>query len=298
MSAPLSVASPEPSLRRARLQRVAIAVVAGLVVIVLGAGWLLWDNRRLDVTSYDVPVPQLPEAADGLRIAQVSDLHAASFGTFPDRVVAAVETAQPDLIAVTGDLIDIRTVGLDGVLAVANRLQQIAPTYYVLGNHEADSVLQSDLLSGLEDLGVVILRDEAVTEEIAGASVTLIGLDDPRVDHSAGRDATGAREVLTGLDLPEGRATILLAHRPELLDDYAGTGIDLVLSGHAHGGQVRIPGVGGMFAPHQGWFPDLTEGVHSRGGTSMVVSRGLGNSIAGVRVNNPRELVVVDLRTA
>ncbi len=273
-------------------------VVAGLVAIALSAGWLLWDNRRLDVTSYEVPVPQLPEAVDGLRIAQVSDLHAASFGSFPDRLVTAVEAAQPDLVAVTGDLIDIRTVELDGVLAVMRQLQQIAPTYFVLGNHEAESVLRGELLSGLEDLGVVILRDEAVTEEIAGSSITLVGLDDPRVDLSAGRDAKSPREILSGLELPEGRATILLAHRPELLDDYAGTGIDLVLAGHAHGGQVRVPGIGALFASHQGWFPELTEGVHSRGETSLVISRGLGNSIAGVRVNNPRELIVVDLRTA
>ena len=89
--------------------------------------------------------------------------------------------------------------------------------------------------------------------------------------------------------------TVLLAHRPEFLAQYADHGADVVLSGHAHGGQVRLPLIGPLFAPHQGWLPALTEGVHRQGDTAMVISRGLGNSVVGVRVNNPRELVVVDL---
>lgn len=283
-------------------------MLAAIVLLGVAAVWLLWDNRRLDVTAYEVPVSDLPEAVDGLRIAQVSDLHAADFGTFPERVVEAVDEAQPDLVALTGDLIDIGTTDLTGALGVAEQLQQIAPTYFVLGNHEADSALQEELLEGLRDRGIVVLRDEAVTLEHEGTPIALVGVDDPRAAQaeSAGTETSGVgpagtdpQEVLarSGID-PSRTPTILLAHRPELFAQHAGGGIDLVLSGHAHGGQIRLPGVGGLYAPHQGWLPELSEGMHTRDGTTMVVSRGLGNSIIAVRVNDPRELVLVELRTA
>ncbi|HEX7350826.1 metallophosphoesterase [Brachybacterium sp.] len=298
MSAPLSVAPRGGHAAAPLRSRLARAALVGILVLLLGAGWLLWDNRRLDLTQYDVPLASLPAAADGLRIAQVSDLHAADFGSFQDRLISGVESGQPDLIALTGDLIDHRTADISGVLDVAERLWAIAPTYMVLGNHEADSPRQSALLTGLEERGVVVLRDESTTVQVAGAVVTLIGLDDPRVRAAAGLSARDPAALLSALSPQESALTILLAHRPELFERYLGEGIDLVLSGHAHGGQVRVPGIGGLYAPHQGWLPELSEGVHERQGTTMVISRGLGNSIAGVRVNDPRELVLIDLRRA
>lgn len=297
MTAPLSVAARSVSAQRPARQRLAVGALVGLLAIAVAAGWLLWDNRRLDVSSYEVGIAQLPAAADGLRIAQVSDLHAASFGTFPQRLLAGVEAAQPDLIAITGDLVDRRTADLAGVLEVAGGLQEIAPTCFVLGNHEADSPLRAELIAGLEDLGVVVLRDDAATMELAGTELGVVGLDDPRVRSAQGLPPRPAAQVLADLDLPAEAPSILLAHRPELLEDYTGSGIDLVLSGHAHGGQVRLPLLGGLYAPHAGWLPELSEGMHTRGDTTMVISRGLGNSLAAVRVNNPRELVVVELRT-
>lgn len=298
MSAALSVADRHAAARippRARLSRVALVL---LLVLLLGGGWLLWDNRRLDITWYEVSTSTLRASAEGLRIAQVSDLHAADFGDFRSQVVSSVQAAEPDLIALTGDLIDYRTTRVDGVLAMAGQLQAIAPAYFVLGNHEADSPVLGELLRGLETVGVVVLRDEAVTLEAGGTEVTVAGLDDPRVRAARGLEPRDGVEVLASLELPDDRPVVLLAHRPELFEDYLGSGADLVLSGHAHGGQVRIPGVGGVYAPHQGTFPALSEGVHERNGTTMVISRGLGNSIAGVRVNNPRELVIIELRGA
>lgn len=297
MTAPLSIAAGAPSPRWPLRQRLAACALAAMLVLPLGAGWLLWDNRRLDVTEHEITLDALPAAADGMRIAQVSDVHNASFGRFPERVVAGVEASDPDLIALTGDLIDVRTTNLTAVLEMADRLVRIAPTYFVLGNHEASSALRDELLLGLTERGVVVLRDEAVPVRLGGAELVLVGLDDPWVRHVGDLEPVAPAELLAALELPTGVPTILLAHRPELLSEYTGNGIDLVLSGHAHGGQVRIPGVGGLFAPHQGWFPALTEGVHEREGTTMVISRGLGNSTAAVRVNNPRELVIVELRS-
>lgn len=295
MRAPLSVADRATGASRPLRQRLSLAALAMLLMLLASGAWLLWDNRRLDVTSYEIGVGQLPPALEGLRIAQLSDLHAADFGDFPRRVVTSVKQAQPDLIALTGDLIDQRTSRLDGVLDMVEQLETIAPTYFVLGNHEADSRVLPELLAGLEQRGVVVLRDAAVPFIVDGEELTIAGLDDPRVRAAAFEEPREAADVLAELDLPEGRPTVLLAHRPELLEGYLGSRVDLVLSGHAHGGQVRIPGVGGVFAPHQGLFPELSEGVHKRDATTMVISRGLGNSIAGVRVNNPRELVIVEL---
>lgn len=318
MSAPLSVAEIQPSRGhggRARIQhRIRLLALALAVLLVAAGVWLLWDNRRLVTTHCTIVAGQQATCGPGaepllhaqtasstgpqrgsLRIAQVSDLHAASFGTFPERLIRAVDGAQPDLIALTGDLIDIRTTDLTDALATVDALADIAPTVMVLGNHEADSALREELIDALEQRGVLVLRDELRTLDLAGMPVALVGLDDPRVARADGADAAPAGETLEELSIPQDEPVVLLAHRPELLAEYQGHGIDLVLSGHAHGGQVRVPGAGGLFAPHQGWFPHLTEGAHRRGELTMVISRGLGNSVAGVRVNDPRELVVADL---
>jgi predicted MPP superfamily phosphohydrolase len=278
--------------------------LALVLVLLLGGAWLLWDNLRLEVTGYEVEVADAPDG-EVLRIAHVSDLHAADHHGFQDAIVREVEARGVDLVALTGDLIDRRTRDLAPVLDLAARLQAIAPTYFVLGNHEADSPLRQELLDGLAEAGVVILRDEAVQLEIKGRSVTVAGLDDPRVAWADGGTPEDPGAVLDRLDLgppvPDGGQdaargpVVLLAHRPELLAQYGDHGADVVLSGHAHGGQVRLPLVGPLFAPHQGVFPELTEGTHEADGTTMVISRGLGNGIGAVRVNDPRELVLVDL---
>lgn len=316
MSAPLSVSTDRVLGRDERgrtARRLVRAAVATFLVLALLGAWLVWDNRRLDVTTYRVPLtsaaaPSTGSATDPagtVRIAQISDLHAADFGTFTDRLLDATRDAQPDLIALTGDMVDVRSRDLSGVLDLATDLTAIAPTYFVLGNHEADSPLREELLAGLEDAGVTVLRNQAEITTVGGTALVVAGIDDPRVDRAEGRIASSAKSdvalALHGLEAGEAGVAvedfpvILLAHRPELLDAYARTPADLVLSGHAHGGQVRLPLVGALFAPHQGWLPALTEGVHTRGGTTMVISRGLGNSIAGVRVNDPRELVLIDL---
>lgn len=294
MSAPLSVAPRSAGTGRARGQRLAVAALVAALVLLLGAGWLRWDNRRLVVTEQTVEVAAAPE--EGLRIAHVSDLHAADHGDFQDRLAAEIGERDVDLVALTGDLIDTRTTDLGPVLELAGRLSGIAPTYFVLGNHEGDSALREELLVGLEQAGVTILRDEMTSLEIRGTEVTVAGLEDRRVAVVDGRTPARPDAVLDRLELESAPGpTVLLAHRPEILAQYADHGADVVLSGHAHGGQVRLPLVGPLFAPHQGWFPALTEGVHRQGDTAMVISRGLGNSIVGVRVNNPRELVVVEL---
>ncbi|WP_122940484.1 metallophosphoesterase [Brachybacterium sp. EE-P12] len=302
MTAPLSVAPRHPGPARGR--RLGRGALAAALVLLLGGAWLLWDNLRLDVSSYEVAVADAPDG-EVLRIAHVSDLHASEDPGFQDAIVRKVEARGVDLVALTGDLVDRSTRDLAPVLELAARLQTIAPTYFVLGNHEADSPLRQELLVGLAEAGVVILRDEATQLQVKGRTVTVAGLDDPRVASADGRTPEEPGAVLDRLDLASSASdgteaaargpVVLLAHRPELLAQYAGRGADVVLSGHAHGGQVRLPLLGPLFAPHQGLFPELTEGTHEADGTTMVISRGLGNGIGAVRVNDPRELVILDL---
>ena len=213
-------------------------------------------------------------------------LHNAQFGPDNAGLLSLLEERAPDLILLTGDLIDSRRTDVDTALAFAAGAARIAPTYYVPGNHEAR--LTSDfprLEQGLGEAGVTVLRNGAVELERAGETLRLIGIDDPDFGTWTGGEA-GLAALLADLGAGEG-FTILLSHRPELFETYAAAGVNLAFTGHAHGGQVRLPFVGGLFAPHQGLFPRYDAGLYAAGEARMIVSRGLGNSIIPLRGEQP-----------
>ena len=196
----------------------------------------------------------------------------------------------------TGDLVDSRDTQVDIALAFAGQAVKIAPCYYVTGNHEARIKELPDLLEGLAAAGVTVLRNEAVKLERHGGCVTLLGVDDPNFayKHSGEAFEKSLRRILSGWQA-DGQYTILLSHHPELFTLYAEMGMELVFSGHAHGGQFRLPFVGGIIAPDQGLFPEYDAGVYQSSSTAMVVSRGLGGSIIPLRIHNRPELVVAEL---
>lgn len=260
-----------------------------LICLLLFAVWVLWGNTALEVNEWTIESSALPEQFDGFRIAQVSDLHNASFGDGNEKLLELLDQANPDIIVLTGDLADSRNTDVDIALAFAAEAVEIAPCYYVSGNHEARIAQWQQLRAGLLDAGVTLLEDEAVTMERDGAAVTLAGLQDPSFGTNI---AAGLRELTQDQTL----YTILLSHRPELFELYVSCGADLVFSGHAHGGQVRLPFVGGLVAPNQGFFPEYDSGLYQRGDTSMLVSRGIGNSIIPLRFNNRPEIVLAVLR--
>jgi predicted MPP superfamily phosphohydrolase len=235
----------------------------------------------------------LPASFEGLRILHISDVHGKEFGKGNERLLTKAEELHPDLIAVTGDLID-REEQLALVPSLMEGLSEIAPTYYVTGNHEARAAQTPALLRALEEAGVTVLNDAWQTLSRGGETIRIAGLRDPA--YRGGRQA--ATEAALRYVLEGDAYTILLSHRPELLALYTAHGADLVLTGHAHGGQVRLPWLGGLVAPDQGLFPRYTEGVYRQEQTAMVVSRGLGNSVIPIRVNNPPELVIVTLECA
>ncbi len=206
--------------------------------------------------------------------------------------------AEPDIIAITGDLIDSRNTDVETAVSFVEKAVEIAPCYYVTGNHEARVSEYGELKSCLEDAGVIILDNEQVELEREGKSITLAGLADPsfKADYLFDDERYVAEGELYGLLSENEGYTVLLSHRPELFDVYSEYGADLILSGHAHGGQFRMPLIGGLYAPHQGFFPEYDGGFYTEGETNMIVSRGIGNSLFPFRVNNRPEVVLIELQ--
>lgn len=270
------------------------AAVTAAVLLLL-AVWLVWGNTALECNETVLSDPELPAAFEGFRIAQVSDLHNAEFGEGNQKLLDLLRQAAPDIIVITGDLIDSRDTDMETAIEFVRAAVKIAPCYFVTGNHESRVAEYPRLEADMTDAGVTVLRGEAAVLEREGESIRLIGAEDYSFFRfPAGEDGVAAMmEQIIPLAQPG--YNILLCHRPELITRFTELDIDLVLSGHAHGGQIRIPLVGGLFAPDQGFFPEYDGGVYALGDMRMVVSRGLGNSLAPLRVNNRPEVVVITL---
>ena len=273
-----------------------VLIVSALVILCLGI-WTLWGNIALEVNEYEIVSDRIPEAFTGFRIAQVSDLHNKDFGEGYGQLLTLLSQINPDIIVVTGDLIDSRQTDLDIALEFAWQAGKIARVYYVSGNHEARVPEYEDLKIGLVKAGVVILENQKVQITREGESITIMGIDDPsfQEDYLFGDSESVARQAIENLQNESDGYTILLSHRPELFDLYVDTEMDLVFSGHAHGGQFRLPFIGGLVAPNQGFFPKYDAGLFSEENTTMIVSRGVGNSIVPVRFNNRPEIILVTL---
>ena len=227
---------------------------------------------------------------DGYRIVQISDLHNVKFGQNSEKLIRKIAGLEPDMIAVTGDLVDSNHTDLDVAIHFMESVTQICPVYYVTGNHEywLDEKDRIKLYTEMEKAGVFLLQNEAVTISVSETSFSLIGLDDRSLS-----DGT-----LSSLmqDCDSDCLRVVLAHEPQYIEKYSQAGVDLVLCGHAHGGQFILPFVGALAAPDQGLFSKYTEGEYRMGNTTMYVSRGLGNSVILIRLFNDPENVCVELR--
>lgn len=260
--------------------------------------FFVWQNNAVVITSYEYKNEKIPKGFDGYRILHISDLHNKNFyGRLTDKI----KKINPDIIVITGDLIDRRKTRIDTATQFIKEIIDIAPIYYVTGNHEQLSDSYNELKEGLEKLNVCILDNSYVVLNNEGYEIGLMGIGDPALVERVGKyleidNTLYAEGILKNLykniytDF-----NILLSHRPELFDVYKAMKIDLVFSGHAHGGQIRLPFLGGILSPNQGFFPKYSEGMITEKETSMVVSRGLGNSIFPLRIFNRPELVFVEL---
>ena len=266
-----------------------------ILLLLAAAIWGFWwgNNNWLQTTEYTLASSELPAAFDGKRIVQASALHNAEFGKGQERLIQKVEAAEPDAIFLTGDLIDSDRYDLETSLILVRELVKMSDVYFVTGNHEVASNQIEEIVEALEALGVIVLMNEAADWELEGETVQIAGINDPLYEvELAEEDAT--REAFSEAGFSDD-FTLLLAHRPEMIAIYAENNIDMVFSGHAHGGQLRLPGLGGLIAPGQGWFPTMTEGIFERSGTQLVLSRGIGNSGFPLRLFNRPEVVAVTL---
>ena len=296
------------NIRSNRKKYIKSAIVLLIVIALLL--FCSYQNRHLETTYYTYKAEHLDAEFDGYRIVQISDLHNAKFGKDNQKLVDRIRECEPDMIVLTGDLVDSNHTNVDRAVQFVDEIVKICPVYYVTGNHEywLEASEYDELMSGLTGAGAVILDDQVVEISRGDAKFRLVGLDDKSLadgtleallsDESIRHDQAGQKEeTADNEDSGEKEFTVVLAHEPQYLARYASAGVDLVLSGHAHGGQFRLPFVGGIVAPDQGFFPEYTAGEYYMDGTEMIVSRGLGNSVIPVRLFNYPEIVCVELKT-
>ena len=262
-----------------------LPVLAILVVLTLIA-----LDERLILRTYTVVSPKLTAE---VRLAVVTDFHSSDNA---DDVVAMVTSCAPDAVLMVGDMFDddIANRPTERTLSLMRQLSAQYPCYYVSGNHEAWTGEMDALYQQTEEAGVTVLRMSSGVLTVRGQRIALCGIPDPYEMVFSGAPDTEEqlRQALEDVDSAD--FTVLLAHRPELLAKYAQFPLDLVVSGHAHGGQVRVPGVlNGLYAPNQGWFPKLAGGAYTQDGTTLIVSRGLAVRTRLPRIFNRPEVVLV-----
>lgn len=284
---------PERTKRMKRRRRRRIFLVLALILAVI----IVDSNTRIVTDEFELGGERLPESLEGLRIAQLSDVHASTFGKDNERLIEAVRDVGPDIICITGDLVDGKQSEQEPwVRQLIPALTGIAPVYYVSGNHEWAAGWARELFAILREYKVTVLRNEFVTYGRGDDYMVIAGVDDP----NGLRDQKTPDEVVEEIKAAHpGKYVLMLAHRDTQLDMWSELGVDAVLCGHAHGGLVRLPFTDGLVAPGQGLFPTWTAGIYEKGGTQMLVSRGIGGTSAGPiplpRIFNNPEVVAVTM---
>lgn len=271
-----------------------LRVLCMLVVFALFCGSafavLFTNNGSFEITFYQYNTEKLPSS---LRIVALSDLHKASFGRDNARLIEAVAALKPDMIALIGDMVDKSAASSAPLASLLERLMDIAPVYYALGNHEMSRILDKNeqLKTLISDTGAVLLHNTIERVTVKDCEFNIGGLS-----YSGAAIQKYAPGFMEELNACEG-FTLLLTHYPEnfINNGIQDNPIDLAICGHAHGGLIRLPVVGGLYSPDQGLLPDLVEGIHERGQATVAVSRGLGTSSRFPRINNKPEVVVIDI---
>ena len=269
-----------------------------IFLVITLIAWIWWANKAVKRTDIFLRDSRIPQAFCNFKIAHISDFHNTDLGQSNQKLLSMLRGAAPDMIAITGDLVDSRRTDMRIAMDFIRKAADVAPVYYVTGNHESRIEAYMDLEKQMRQAGVNVLRDESALWERDGVFLRIVGLDDQSFTLS--RDRWGETAELVEARLKrliggERLYTILLSHGPELFGSYQACQADLILCGHAHGGQIRLPLLGGVIAPGQGWFPRFTSGVYEEGCAKMAVSRGIGNSLFPFRINNRPEVVVLTM---
>ncbi len=280
-------------------KKVLIILSSVVLIVALLAGFIAWGNKALMVSEITIESQKIPQSFEGFKIAHVSDLHNDTFGKDNHKLISLLKNTHPDIIAITGDIFDCHRTDVDVAISFAEKAVAIAPCYYVNGNHEQRvPEAYAKLLEAFDEIGVVVLDNETLTLTRGNETINIIGVSDPgfETDYLFGDTEGVMRHHLNELMTDKESFNLLLSHRPELFEVYEDFDVDLVLTGHAHGGQFRLPFVGGLYAPNQWFFPEYDAGLYTEDGTNMIVSRGIGNSLFPFRIGNRPEIVLVELK--
>jgi predicted MPP superfamily phosphohydrolase len=250
------------------------------------------------VTKFNIKTEKIPPLFDNFKILQISDFHGKDFGSDQQYLVQLIRKCKPDIIVITGDLIDRDNYDDKASMELVNAAVKIAPVYYVTGNHEWQSgKYLSSLKSKLESAGVVVLSDENSKIKRGDEEISIVGIDDfTHTGWCENKEISVSSDVSKAMaGIPAKDFRIFLAHRPEMINVYAGSRSDLILSGHTHGGQVQIPYIGAIFAPDQGFFPKYASGEYRIKDSTLIISKGIGNSLIPLRIFCNPEVVLVTL---
>lgn len=250
----------------------------------------LYQNNAIEITTINL---HADTTRTPIRVVHLSDLQCKQFGDKQATLTTHIKKLKPDLIIFTGDLVDAFHYNTQNWQDLASQLPKIAPTYFVSGNHEWWHGNHNTRNEILRRYSIHVLQNDETTIQIHNHTLTIIGIDDPESHLSTKAFLTQLRKL--GQGIPPSSHTLLLTHRPEYFSEYDRPNIDIVFAGHAHGGQIRLPFLGGLLAPNQGLFPKYTAGLYTGTYIKMIVSRGLGNSIFPLRLFNRPEIVLTTI---
>ncbi len=260
-----------------------------LISVILFAVFAFWQNNNITVTNHEYTSPKISKEFDGFKIVHLSDYHNKYCGENQESILNLVSQQNPDIIVITGDIIDQNFKGYENSQELITGAVEIAPVYYVTGNHERSSDEYEIIRETMINAGVNVLEDEIAIIEKNGEILQIIGLDADSLQSNV------LEELMSQTDSDS--LCILLSHNPEEIEYYSECGADIAFCGHAHGGQIRLPFTQGLFAPDQGFLPEYTAGAHKNGNLTEYISRGIGNSGFPLRVFNFPEIVCVTLKS-
>ncbi|MBR5533942.1 MAG: metallophosphoesterase [Ruminiclostridium sp.] len=268
-------------------------LLVALAVLLLGTAalFLVGSTDEMVTVFYEV---ESPEVESPIRLALVTDLHSCDYGERQEELLTAISAQNPDAVLLGGDIIDDDIPREKGEIFVTE-VSKTYPTYYVSGNHEYRTEDMDGIKDFLRSAGATVLEGDCISLLLNGQTIQICGVDDPE---GVGQDTMDLQLAQAAVQADPDLFTILLSHRPELIDQYRSYGVfDLILSGHAHGGQWRIPGLlNGLLAPNQGFFPQYAGGRYDFPDCTFLVSRGLARETTRIpRLFNNPELVILDI---
>ncbi len=270
-------------------------------ILILTVAYIFWGNKSLVLKKYNVSNENIPKSFNGYKIIQVSDLHNDKFGKDNIKLINMIKESKPDIITITGDVVDSRRTNINTAINFVDEAIKIAPVYYITGNHESRVTEDFEILeNSFNELGVTTLRGENISLHKGNETIQLIGIDDFNYYKDDDYKKEDKEKVFNKITehikslKKDDSYSILLTHRPALFDYYVKSDVNLILAGHTHGGQFRIPFIGGIYASNS-LFPKLDAGMFTKDNSTIIISRGLGNSLFPFRLNNRPEVVLVEL---